>query len=80
MRNDTFTPGVKGVPNVPYGADRLAEDFSDKMAFIFEGEKDVERAWDRGLLATCNVGGAKNWKGRTERASQGSQRLYRARQ
>ena len=60
--NDTFTPGVKGVPNVPYGADRLAEDFSDKMAFIFEGEKDVERAWDRGLLATCNVGGAKNWK------------------
>ena len=60
--NGTFTPGVKGVPNVPYGADRLAEDFSDKLAFIFEGEKDVERGWDRGLLATCNVGGAKNWK------------------
>ncbi len=60
--NGTITPGVKGVPNVPYGADHLAEDFSEKLAFIFEGEKDVECAWDRGLLATCNVGGAKNWK------------------
>ena len=27
--NGTFTPGVKGVSNVPYGADRLAEDFSE---------------------------------------------------
>ena len=60
--NGTFIPGVKGVPNVPYGADRLAEDFSDELVFIFEGEKDVERGWDRGLLATCNVGGAKTGK------------------
>ena len=60
--NGSLTPGVKGVSNVPYGADRLAEDFSDELVFIFEGEKDVERGWDRDLLATCNVGGAKNWK------------------
>jgi archaellum biogenesis ATPase FlaH/5S rRNA maturation endonuclease (ribonuclease M5) len=32
------------------------------LCFIFEGEKDVERAWKFGLSATCNSGGAKNWK------------------
>ena len=45
-----------------HGADRLAEDFSEKLVFMFEGEKDVERGWTRELLATCNVVGAKNWK------------------
>mgnify|MGYP001364350198 CR=1 FL=1 len=58
----TFVSGVKGVSNIPYGADRLAEDYSENLVFIFEGEKDVERAWRLGLSATCNVGGAKNWK------------------
>ena len=32
------------------------------LCFIFEGEKDVERAWEFGLSATCNSGGANNWK------------------
>jgi archaellum biogenesis ATPase FlaH/5S rRNA maturation endonuclease (ribonuclease M5) len=32
------------------------------LCFIFEGEKDVERAWKFGLSATCNSGGANNWK------------------
>ena len=29
--------------------------------FVYEGEKDVERAWQHGLSATCNVGGAGKW-------------------
>ena len=30
--------------------------------FIFEGEKDYELAWEHGLLATTNIGGAGKWK------------------
>ena len=60
--NEQWKPKVDGVRNVPYGLDRLSEDYSDKICFVFEGEKDVERAWCNGLLATCNVGGAANWK------------------
>ena len=55
--NEQWKPKVDCVRNVPYGLDRLSEDYSDKICFVFEGEKDVERAWCNGLLATCNVGG-----------------------
>ena len=54
--------GVKGVPDLPYGADRLAQGKSDELVFIFEGEKDCERAWQNGFQATCNVGGAGKWR------------------
>ena len=57
-----WKPGVKGVPNPPYGLYRLLNDPEDYLYFIFEGEKDVERAWKFGLSATCNSGGANNWK------------------
>ena len=53
-----WAPGVKGVQNPPYGLDRLLNEPADKLCFIFEGEKDVERAWAAGLSATCNSGGA----------------------
>ena len=59
---ESWKPGVKGVPNPPYGLYRLLNDLEDYLYFIFEGEKDVERAWKLGLSATCNSGGAKNWK------------------
>ena len=59
---ESWKPGVKGVPNPPYGLYRLLNDPGDYLCFIFEGEKDVERAWKLGLSATCNSGGAKNWK------------------
>ena len=59
--NEQWKPKVQGIRNVPYGLDRLNEDTSDKICFVFEGEKDVERAWRNGLLATCNVGGAGKW-------------------
>ena len=59
---ESWKPGVKGVPNPPYGLYRLLNDLEDQLCFIFEGEKDVERAWKFGLSATCNSGGANNWK------------------
>ena len=54
--------GTKGVRDIPYQLLELLEDYSDRVLFIFEGEKDVDRAMAGGLLATCNVGGAGNWK------------------
>jgi archaellum biogenesis ATPase FlaH/5S rRNA maturation endonuclease (ribonuclease M5) len=57
-----WAPGVRGVQNPPYGLDRLLNEPADNLCFIFEGEKDVERAWAAGLSATCNSGGASNWK------------------
>ena len=54
--------GTKGVRDIPYQLSELLEDYSDRVLFIFEGEKDVDRAIAGGLLATCNVGGAGNWK------------------
>ena len=59
---ESWKPGVKGVPNPPYGLYRLLNDLEDQLCFVFEGEKDVERAWEFGLSATCNSGGANNWK------------------
>ena len=59
---ESWKPGVKGAPNPPYGLYRLLNDLEDQLCFVFEGEKDVERAWEFGLSATCNSGGAKNWK------------------
>ena len=59
---ESWKPGVKGVPNPPYGLYRLLNDPEDYLCFIFEGENDVERAWKFGLSATCNSGGANNWK------------------
>jgi hypothetical protein len=53
-------PTVKGLPNIPYQLEELHSDHSDRLVFILEGEKDVDRAFAYGLLATCNVGGAGN--------------------
>ena len=58
----SWQSGVKDVPNLPYGLYQLLNNPVDRLCFIFEGEKDVERAWDAGLSATCNSGGANNWK------------------
>jgi len=56
--NDQWIPKVTGVRNVVYGLDRLINADRSLMCFVFEGEKDVERAWEHGLTATCNVSGA----------------------
>ena len=57
-----WRPTTKGIPHTPYRLDELCDDASDRTLFIFEGEKDVDRAILSGLLATCNPGGAGNWK------------------
>jgi hypothetical protein len=32
-----------------------------KTVFVVEGEKDANRLWEAGLIATCNPGGAGKW-------------------
>ena len=59
--SNQWKPKVTGVRNVPYGLDRLGDNNKNELCYIFEGEKDVERAWKNGFTATCNVGGAGNW-------------------
>lgn len=51
---------MQGVERVPY---RLPEILAhpNVNVFIAEGEKDVDRLFAEGLLATCNVGGAGKW-------------------
>lgn len=60
-KDGDWKPGTKGIPNVPYHLEELHEDASERVLYILEGEKDVDRARALGLLATCNAGGAKNW-------------------
>ena len=62
MSEGNWIAGTKGVRDIPYQLSELLEDYSDRVLFIFEGEKDVDWAMSGGLLATCNVGGAGNWK------------------
>jgi hypothetical protein len=62
FENGGWLFGTKGVRRYPYGADRLKNDDQSKLLFIFEGEKDCERAWQHGLSATTNVGGAGKWR------------------
>lgn len=57
-----WRPKVKGLRDIPYRLEELVKDTSERMLFIFEGEKDVDRAVLFDLLATCNAGGAGNWK------------------
>ena len=62
FENGGWLYGTKGVRRYPYGADRLTREDASKILFIFEGEKDCERAWQHGLSATTNVGGAGKWR------------------
>ena len=48
---------------VPYRLPELLEAVAnDQMVFVAEGEKDVEAAWQLGVAATCNPGGAGKWR------------------
>jgi len=53
--------GVKGIDTaIPYRLDKIEiQDKSDVL--LVEGEKDVMRIEELGLLATCNAGGAGKW-------------------
>lgn len=49
---------LNGAPRIPY---RLPE-LTAATVLVVEGEKCVDRLFALGLQATCNVGGATNWK------------------
>ena len=46
------------VRRVPYRLPELMRADPSEMVFVVEGEKDVDRLWSLGLVATCNAGGA----------------------
>lgn len=51
------TPGLNGCRRVPYRLPQLLAR-GDEWVFVVEGEKDVQSCERRGLVATCNAGGA----------------------
>ena len=52
---------LKDVTRIPYQAPELTNADLNAVVFITEGEKDVDRLRDLGLVATCNPGGAGKW-------------------
>lgn len=53
----------EGTSYVLYRLPELLEAIAQKQTiFIVEGEKDVDRLRDLGLVATCNISGAGKWK------------------
>ncbi len=52
---------TKGVRKVPYRLPQLLAAALTTIVFIVEGEKDVDNLVRRGLIATCNAGGAGKW-------------------
>lgn len=61
--NGRFRRGLpKTVRRVLYRLPELLTTDTAKTVFVVEGEKDVEALRDRGLIATCNVGGAGKWR------------------
>ena len=57
--HDGWIWNLNGVRKVPY---RLPELLLSENVLIVEGEKDVIKAQEFGLTATCNPGGAGKWK------------------
>jgi hypothetical protein len=54
---------VKGVRQIPYRLPEITEALGlGKPVFIVEGERDVDRLWKIGVLATTNAGGAGKWR------------------
>ena len=52
---------LKGVRRVLYRLPDLLAAGPDAMIYIVEGEKDVDRLWAAGFIATCNPDGAGKW-------------------
>ena len=53
---------LNGVFLVPYRLDEWRFKYHDQWLFIPEGEKDCDRLWKEGLVATTNPLGAGKWK------------------
>lgn len=55
--------GIKGITPLPYHLDELVIAAERRRTiWIAEGEKDVDRLRAEGVCATCNSGGAGNWR------------------
>ena len=55
---------LKGTRRILYRLDELRTALAeqpDRVVFVVEGEKDVDRLWANGFLATTSVGGAGKW-------------------
>ena len=52
---------LKGVARVPYKLPELLAAEPEKPVFVVEGEKDVDRLAELGIVATTNNGGAGKW-------------------
>jgi len=57
--NGAWRWNLNGTRRVLY---RLQEVLTGKSVVVCEGEKDCETARELGILATCNAGGAGNWR------------------
>lgn len=61
--NGGWITNMKGVRAFPYRLPELLEALKlDKIVFVAEGEKCVDRLVSIGLVATTNHGGAKKWR------------------
>jgi hypothetical protein len=58
---DAFINNMRGVAPLPYRLPELLAD-PDATVFVPEGEKDCDNLGERGLVATCNHGGAGKWR------------------
>lgn len=61
-RPDGWAWNMKGTQSVLYRLDELRAANPEEWVYIVEGEKDVDRLRDLGLVATTNPMGAKNWR------------------
>ena len=52
---------LEGVRRVLYRWPELLKTGPARVVFVVEGEKDVDRLWDLGLVATCSPLGAGKW-------------------
>ena len=59
--NGGWINNLDGVDRIPYRLPELLEAPPDELVFIPEGEKDVDRLMDLGLVATTNPQGAGKW-------------------
>ena len=60
--NGSWIYNLDGVKPNLYRLPELRAAGSDSTIWIPEGEKDVENLCERGLVATCNPGGARQWR------------------
>jgi hypothetical protein len=57
-----WVTNMQGVRRVLYRLPKLLAADPERPVFVVEGEKDVDRLWRRGLVATTNPFGAGKWR------------------